>query len=79
MNVIRPGGIGSHRILSQAEHSVEVIFETLGGEAGERSHYGLRTLKGVTEKEERARRSQTCREQEADRLGTRGAGHEARA
>lgn len=68
MNVIRPGGVGSYSILSQAEHSMEVIFETLRGEAGERSHYRLGILEGV-KKGERAGCSKTCRLQETDRLG----------
>lgn len=63
MNVIRPGGIGSNCILGQAEHSMEVIFETLRGEASERSHYRLGILGGVKEKGERARCSQTRRQQ----------------
>lgn len=54
MNVIRPGGVGSDRILGQAEHSMEVILETLSREASERSHYRLGILGGVKEKGERA-------------------------
>lgn len=45
VNVVRPGGIGSHCILSQAEHSVEIIFETLRGRVGERVHSRPETLK----------------------------------
>lgn len=50
MNVIWPGGIGSYCILGQAEHSMEVIFETLRGEAGKRFHYSLEIPEGVKEK-----------------------------
>lgn len=31
MDVVWPRSVGTHRVLSQAEHSVEVVFETLEG------------------------------------------------
>lgn len=44
MNVVRPRGIGTHGVLGQAEHGVEVVLETLqrfragpGQALGERS------------------------------------------